>query len=233
MLSKSWMAAVLCSVVLGLSGSAYADGIVQRASKDAVKGAVEGAKKELQSPEVPKSAKQLTKSVAEGVADAVPLVTSQAVNQANVNRKTMGKVAREVSGDAAAGMVGAITRNDPILELPPRLAPMRETATLIAKTRTVSTMATADAEPTSFRLKARLSADTSPLTDRRDTCAISVSTPGSPSEGFSVDRTVRPGISCASSRRCLRAGGVCSSPSQSSTGRAACTNCRCPPTAWA
>ncbi|MFO0579476.1 MAG: hypothetical protein U1A78_36225 [Polyangia bacterium] len=110
MLSKSWTAVLLCTAVLGLSGSAHGDGIVQRASKDAVKGAVEGAKKELQSPEVPKSAKQLTKSVAEGVADAVPLVTSQAVNQANVNRKTMGKVAREVSGDAAAGMVGAITR---------------------------------------------------------------------------------------------------------------------------
>lgn len=110
MLSRSLKAVLVCMVVLGLSGSAYAEGIVQKASKDAVKGAVEGAKKELQSPEVPRSAKQLTKSVAEGMAEAVPLMTSQAVNQANVNRKTMGKVAREVSGDAAAGMVGAITR---------------------------------------------------------------------------------------------------------------------------
>lgn len=119
MLSKSWMAVavLLCTVVLGLSGSAHGEGIVEKASKDAVKGAVEGAKKELQSPEVPKSAKQVTKSVAEGVADAVPLVTSQAVNQANVNRKVMGKVARQVSSDAAAGMVGAIARtvNDAVV----------------------------------------------------------------------------------------------------------------------
>lgn len=99
--------AVFSMVVLGLAGDVRAEGVVQSASKDAAKGMIKGVKQELAAPEVPNTAKQMTKEMVRGVADEAPLVTSQIANQANVNRKAIGKVARQVSSDAVAGAFGA------------------------------------------------------------------------------------------------------------------------------
>jgi hypothetical protein len=111
MLRKSLtVVVVVLSMVLCSAGSLRAQGVVQNASKDAVKGAIKGAKQEMQSPEVPPAAKQITKSVVDGVAEGVPLVTSQMANQANVNRKAMGKVARQVTSDAIGGALDATVR---------------------------------------------------------------------------------------------------------------------------
>ncbi len=100
----SWL--VLLIGVLG--GSAvYAEGIVQKASKDVAKGAIKGAQQELNSEELIQGAKQVTKAMVDGAANAAPLVTSQVVKQTDINRKTVGKIARQVSSDAVVGAVGA------------------------------------------------------------------------------------------------------------------------------
>lgn len=57
MLSKSLTVVVVVSLVLGSLASARADGVVHNASKDMVKGAIKGAKQEIQSPEMPPAAK--------------------------------------------------------------------------------------------------------------------------------------------------------------------------------
>lgn len=99
---------VLVLTLGGLSGSAYAEGVVQGASKDAAKGAIKGVAQELNnSGNLVHGAKQVTKGVVDGVSDALPQATSQIVNQANVNKKAMGKVARTVTSQAVAGAVDA------------------------------------------------------------------------------------------------------------------------------
>lgn len=95
----------MAAMLLG-AGVGHADGIVQNASKDAAKGMVKGVQQELNSPNMVNSAKQITKGMVDGMADAAPLVTSQIANQANLNRKAIGNVARQVTVDAAAGVMG-------------------------------------------------------------------------------------------------------------------------------
>lgn len=110
MLRKSMTVVVALAVVLGFLASVRADGVVQNASKDAVKGAIKGAKQEIQSPEMPPAAKNIVKGMADGMAESVPLITSQMANQANVNRKVIGKTARQVSADAVGGALDATVR---------------------------------------------------------------------------------------------------------------------------
>jgi hypothetical protein len=95
------------SVTLGSLGGAYAEGVIQKASKDVGKGLVKGVEQEIEAADLTKGAKQVTKGVLDGVSDAVPQVTSQMLNQANVNRKTMGKVAATVANQAMASAVDA------------------------------------------------------------------------------------------------------------------------------
>ncbi len=104
---KMWVAWPLGIFLLGAAGSVYAEGLVQKAGKNAAKGAVKGAAEAVDTGEVTRGAKQVVKSVLDGAADAVPMVTSQIVNQANVNKKTIGKVARQVTTEAVAGALGA------------------------------------------------------------------------------------------------------------------------------
>jgi len=101
---------IFWGVLLGVSGDVYAQGLVQKASKEAVKGAVKGVGQEINSADITRGAKQVTKGMIDGVSDAVPTVTSQMVNQANVNKKAIGKVARQVSTEAVQGAVGASVR---------------------------------------------------------------------------------------------------------------------------
>lgn len=110
MLRKSLTGLVALAVLLGSLASVWADGVVQNASKDMVKGAIKGAKQEIQSPEVPPAAKNIVKSMADGMAESMPLITSQMANQANVNRKAIGKTARQVTSDAVGGALDATVR---------------------------------------------------------------------------------------------------------------------------
>jgi hypothetical protein len=96
---------IVLAALMGPGGSAHGQGIVEKAGKDAGKGAVKGVQQELSADQLTKGAKQVTKGVMDGAADAAPMVTSQIVNQANVNKKAMGKVARQVSGQAVAGVL--------------------------------------------------------------------------------------------------------------------------------
>lgn len=97
---------VVWAALIGLAGSAYAEGITEKAGKGIAKGAVKGAEQELDADKITKGAKQVTKGVLDGAADAAPMVTSQIANQANVNKKALGKVARQVTADAVAGAMG-------------------------------------------------------------------------------------------------------------------------------
>lgn len=109
MLGMTLKSGLMVTMVLAglLSASVgQADGIVQNASKDVAKGAIKGLQQEMNSPGLVNSAKQVTKGMVDGMADAAPLVTSQVANQANLNRKAIGNVARQVTVDAAAGMMG-------------------------------------------------------------------------------------------------------------------------------
>jgi len=111
MLSKTTVTMAVWMALLGLTGIVHAEGgIVQSASKDAAKGAIKGVQQEMNSGELVKGAKEVTKSMIQGAADAAPLVTSQIANQANVNKKAIGKVARQVSTEAVAGAFGATVR---------------------------------------------------------------------------------------------------------------------------
>lgn len=98
-------AAILAAMtVLGWSAWVQAQGgLVQKASKEATKGALKGAQQELNSGQFVNNAKQVTKGIIDGIADSAPLMTSQILNQANVNKKTIGKVARQISSDAVSG----------------------------------------------------------------------------------------------------------------------------------
>ena len=108
MKNRRWsLVVVLVAFGVALGGVARADGIVQNASKEAAKGAVRGVAQEANSGNLVNGAKQVTKGMMDGVSDAAPQMTSQIVNQANVNKKTMGKVARTVTGQAVAGAVDA------------------------------------------------------------------------------------------------------------------------------
>jgi hypothetical protein len=114
MLSKSTSSRIAVSMALAIAligASAPADAqIVQKASKEAAKGLVKGIEQEIQSPQIVEGAKQVTKGMVDGVANAVPLVASQVTNQANTNRKALGNVARQVTSDAASGMLGATVK---------------------------------------------------------------------------------------------------------------------------
>ena len=98
--------AAFSALTVGSLGAAHADGLVKGASKEAVKGAVKGVQQELDAGSLTNGAKQVTKGVVDGVSDAAPQVTSQIVNQANVNRKEMGNVARQVTRDAVGAALG-------------------------------------------------------------------------------------------------------------------------------
>lgn len=99
---------IVCGAILSCSlSSVRGDGVVENASKNAIKGAVKGVGQEISSGNLTMGAKQVTKGMVDGVADAVPLVTSQMANQANVNKKAIGNVARQVSADAVSGAVDA------------------------------------------------------------------------------------------------------------------------------
>jgi hypothetical protein len=100
---------VLFTTLAGSAGVAGAEGISEKMGKGAVKGAVQGAKEQVNVGDVTQGAKQVTKGVLDGAADAAPLITSQIVNQANVNKKAMGKTARTVTGQAVAGAVDSGT----------------------------------------------------------------------------------------------------------------------------
>lgn len=110
MLRKSLLAVMVLSLVLGSLSSVRADGVVQNASKDMAKGAIKGVKQEIQSPEVPPAAKNIVKNMADGMAESMPLMTSQMANQVNVNRKALGKAARQVTSDAVGGALDATVR---------------------------------------------------------------------------------------------------------------------------
>lgn len=98
-------------VILGFVARVWAEGgVVQNASKDAVKGAMKGVQQQLSPGDLVNRAKDLTKGVADGVADAAPRITSQVLNQASVNRKAIGQVARQASDAAVAGALDATTR---------------------------------------------------------------------------------------------------------------------------
>ena len=96
---------VLLTALAGSVSIAHAEGITEKVGKGAVKGAVKAVKEQIDVGDVTQGAKQVTKGVMDGAADAAPLVTSQIVNQANVNKKAMGKVARTVTAQAVAGAV--------------------------------------------------------------------------------------------------------------------------------
>ena len=110
MRSKSIAAVTLWAAFSALSvggiSAAHADGIVKSASKEAVKGAVKGVQQELDSGNLTRGAKEVTKGMVDGISDAAPQMTSQIVNQANVNRKQLGNVARQVTRDAVGAAVG-------------------------------------------------------------------------------------------------------------------------------
>lgn len=105
MVNRTIVAALACFLTLGISQTAVAEGIVQSASKDAAKGMVKGMQQELNTGTVIDGAKQVTKGMLDGVATAVPTVTSQVVKQSNINRKQIGNVARTVSADAVSGVM--------------------------------------------------------------------------------------------------------------------------------
>lgn len=107
MMRRLLLLTMLSVIMIGAPGAVRADGIVQNASKEATKGAVKGLAQEANSANLVQGAKQVTKGMIDGVSDAAPQVTSQIVKQANVNKATMGKVARTVSGQAVAGAVDA------------------------------------------------------------------------------------------------------------------------------
>jgi hypothetical protein len=81
--------------------------VVQRASKEAAKGALSAAKEQVPPGELVNRAKDVTKGVAEGAADAVPQITSQFLNQCNRDRRAIGHVARQVADDAVGGALAA------------------------------------------------------------------------------------------------------------------------------
>ena len=98
--------AAFSALTVGGISAARADGIVKSASKEAVKGAVKGVQQELDAGNLTRGAKEVTKGMVDGISDAAPQMTSQIVNQANVNRKQLGRVARQVTGDAVDAAVG-------------------------------------------------------------------------------------------------------------------------------
>lgn len=108
----------VCVAWLGQGGAARAEGLVEKASKNAAKGVLKGAAQEINTEEVVRGAKEVTKSVIQGAADAAPQVTSQIANQANVNRKALGRVARQVTSDAVSGAVD-VTMSEVQRELGP------------------------------------------------------------------------------------------------------------------
>lgn len=107
MTNKGLIATLVLGAVVALGGAARAGGIVENAGKEATKGVVKGVQQAVDTGNLTRGAKQVTKGVIDGAADAAPLVTSQIANQANINKKAIGKVARQVAGDAAAGAIGA------------------------------------------------------------------------------------------------------------------------------
>ena len=68
---------VFCTALFSFAGKVQADGVVQNAGKDMVKGAVKGAQQEINAGDVTRGAKQITKGVLDGAADEAPLITSQ------------------------------------------------------------------------------------------------------------------------------------------------------------
>jgi hypothetical protein len=106
---KRAIAVLACFMTLGVA-QARADGVVENASKGAARGAVKGVQQELNTGTMIEGAKQVTKGMLDGVANAVPTVTSQIVKQSNVNRKQLGNVARTVTGEATSGLISSSAR---------------------------------------------------------------------------------------------------------------------------
>lgn len=102
--------AAFSALTVGGLDAAHADGLVKGASKEAVKGAVKGVQQELDAGSLTRGAKEVTKGVVDGVSNAAPQMTSQVVNQANVNRKEIGNVARQVTKDAVGAALGVSMR---------------------------------------------------------------------------------------------------------------------------
>ena len=102
--------AAFSALTVGSLGTADAEGLVKGASKEAVKGAVEGVRQELDAGGLTRGAKEVTKGVVDGVSNAAPQMTSQVVNQANVNRKEIGGIARQVTKDAVGAALGVSMR---------------------------------------------------------------------------------------------------------------------------
>src|SRR5262245_52685772 len=108
MLNKLLPAALVLSITgLGMIGNVRADGVVQKASKDAAKGAIKGVQQELNTGELVQGAKEVTKGMVDGISNAVPMMTSQILKQTDVNKKAIGHVARQVSTQAVSGALGA------------------------------------------------------------------------------------------------------------------------------
>ena len=102
------MKIAIVAVTLGMLGNGIAwGGIIKQAGKDATKGTVEAVKESLDTRQLTKGAKQVTKGVLDGVSNAVPLIGSQVAHQADANKKMIGGVAEEVSQDAVKGVFGA------------------------------------------------------------------------------------------------------------------------------
>jgi hypothetical protein len=101
---------VLLTVFLGSLTSTHAEGLVQSASKEAVKGVVKGIVQQLNPGEIEVKTKEATKGAAEGLGDVTPMITSQILNQANVNRKAIGSIARQATTEAFSGALDATVR---------------------------------------------------------------------------------------------------------------------------
>src|SRR5262249_31855408 len=104
------MSIVACAFLIHNPAPSHGEGLVQKASKDAVKGAAKGVEQEVSTGNLATGAKEVAKAMTDGLANSVPIVTSQIANQANVNRKAIGNVAREVSSDAVGGAMSATLR---------------------------------------------------------------------------------------------------------------------------
>jgi hypothetical protein len=86
----------LLSITLGVFAG---NGIVQNASKDAAKGAINAAEQNLDAGKVAKGAKQVGKGVLDSAADAAPLLESQLFHQADKNKRLVGNLAGQVTRD--------------------------------------------------------------------------------------------------------------------------------------
>lgn len=99
----------MVTIALLGGGLAFGDGppVVQKASKDATKGSVEGVKEAVGSADLTKGAKDVTKGVLDTTARVAPAIEAQVIHQANASKTAIGGVAQEVSKDAVNGIISA------------------------------------------------------------------------------------------------------------------------------